>query len=716
MSLYHQQGFDLTKFGGRHVDPDSVAFLFDSPTYVEHWDFGWVPFQLRSEEMAQASAKFESIIPDLKISGSWTMDQRRYTLWKAYKLLTGKFLPYNHQLTGSCVGAGGGNMAKTLLSIQALLGLAEYRELFWLFTYGKSRQRYGSRGPGEGSTGSSYANAATQDGYIAFDEDSSLGSPTFDNGGWLTLTSQLEYKWSDGARAPDAVVSLGKTHIIKSSARCRSSADVLAAHVNGYPVTEASNFGLANMIPSPQGSPSVRLGRWDGSWSHQMYCFPAGSWVAGKEFKPIEQVNVGDTVVCHDGKLRPVLRTYQRRHSGSLVRMTVAGRGSHLPIRMTPEHPALVLRSMKVYGREFYSGKDHQSYTSGGLKAKSKLLEKHEKTKPQWVKASDIRVGDYLLMPLPVFPDDPDYAEIPNWEPSRSKRHLLPSLKVCDELAWLFGLYAADGDAVPNHRITITLNKDQLQVIERCKKAIVLLGLHPHTKICGNEVKVRVDSSELANSFLKWFGTSYSEKRLPSFLFTGWNLAEVLCGLMDGNSYCGDLLKNRWQFVTTSLSLREQITSILLFLGHRPFTTKVHWIGKPKECSNLFLVSWKDGGMSRLHRFGNFLATKVTSTIYESFAGEVYNLEVAEANSYTVNGFAVHNCDESWDHPSLGLIHRIGNNWGADVHGSPTGDEPPGGFYITASTMDQICQKGEVYAFSPDISGFPARKIDWTKL
>lgn len=70
--------------------------------------------------------------------------------------------------------------------------------------------------------------------------------------------------------------------------------------------------------------------------------------------------------------------------------------------------------------------------------------------------------------------------------------------------------------------------------------------------------------------------------------------------------------------------------------------------------------------------------------------------------------------DEAWDHPSEGLIFRYGNNWGPTAHPAPTQGEPPGGFYITATTLKKILSSGdaECYAFSK-WQGFPVRSLDW---
>lgn len=67
--------------------------------------------------------------------------------------------------------------------------------------------------------------------------------------------------------------------------------------------------------------------------------------------------------------------------------------------------------------------------------------------------------------------------------------------------------------------------------------------------------------------------------------------------------------------------------------------------------------------------------------------------------------------DAWWDHPTLGELFRIGNNWGRDYHGTPADDSPAGGFWVRKKTMDQITQD-DCWIFST-FNGFPARKLDW---
>lgn len=69
-------------------------------------------------------------------------------------------------------------------------------------------------------------------------------------------------------------------------------------------------------------------------------CFPAGTLVeteAGP--RPIEQVQVGDRVLTHAGRYRPVLRQMRRTFGAPLIELTtITGRR----LRATPNHPVLV--------------------------------------------------------------------------------------------------------------------------------------------------------------------------------------------------------------------------------------------------------------------------------------------------------------------------------------------------------------------------------------
>jgi hypothetical protein len=52
------------------------------------------------------------------------------------------------------------------------------------------------------------------------------------------------------------------------------------------------------------------------------------------------------------------------------------------------------------------------------------------------------------------------------------------------------------------------------------------------------------------------------------------------------------------------------------------------------------------------------------------------------------------------------------NSWGANAHGTPADDAPPGGFWIDRTTVERIVGQGDSWAFS-NFDGFPVREQDF---
>lgn len=235
---------------------------------------GWVPPDERTSEQKTLHTEIVANMPKFSIRGRFTAAERRYPLWQAGKLLLGKFLPYNFQQTGSCVGAGGDNAHKTLSAVEIKLGnqLEEFKVVWWPYTYGLSRMYSGMRGRGEGSTGSGWAKAITTDGCFEHDPAGEPDLPDFkDVNGWQVIPASVETTWSAGEAIPKNWRALGLQHKVRTAAPMSNADQCAEALMNGYPLTQASNFGFSPMAPKPQGDPPVRIATWNGSWSHQTY-------------------------------------------------------------------------------------------------------------------------------------------------------------------------------------------------------------------------------------------------------------------------------------------------------------------------------------------------------------------------------------------------------------------------------------------------------------
>jgi hypothetical protein len=236
---------------------------------------GWVPFSERTAEQMECHERAVAAMGDFRVVGSTKVpDTKKVILtqvWSHPAVVAALGFAFTrfHQLTGSCVGAGGGNCETTLQFIEAVK-LGERVRLvlpFWLYTYGKSRQRSGMRGRGSGSTGSGYAEAARLDGYLPSDAN---GLPSMSNeDGVVVAGESVELQWSDGAAISQAYVDQAKKNLVKSTAQCKSSDDVREAILNGYPCTDACSGFVGH--PRVQGSSdeAVLIGSIDSNGGHQ---------------------------------------------------------------------------------------------------------------------------------------------------------------------------------------------------------------------------------------------------------------------------------------------------------------------------------------------------------------------------------------------------------------------------------------------------------------
>lgn len=252
--------------------------VWQGPDGETVWNFGYIPEQDRTKEQQAEHERIVSEMPAFAISGQYKSVEKA-CLWelrdqapKAPNMTDEQwkqlFLTF-YQRTGSCVGCGGGQAVRELSVVEVVrLGDPEQALLpFWLIAYGKSRERGGLRGRGEGSFGSSFAEAAKLDGFLPYNAP---GLPGFSiEQGGLTWGRNEELRWSDGAAISNDWLEKSRKHLVKTTAKVTSGSQVAEALQNGYPVTIASNWG-GQMQCRTEGDPPVLMNRRTGTWMHQM--------------------------------------------------------------------------------------------------------------------------------------------------------------------------------------------------------------------------------------------------------------------------------------------------------------------------------------------------------------------------------------------------------------------------------------------------------------
>lgn len=238
-----------------------------------YWDFGWIPPHARTEEDEQAiDLAHQSIEQRASFAPIFNSASDSYDLTDLWRHPTvqaalGFVFPGIWQLTGSCVGAGGGNVHFSLAA-EEVIRLGDHEQIiipFWPIPYGRSRYHCGMRGRGEGSNESQWAKAALEDGVV---ESTEAGLPQFNQiDGGLQLTSGIEMEWSAGDRAPCTNwLPKSRKHLVKKVIRCNTADDVRDAIVSGCPVGQGSMYGF-NTSLSSEGDP---IGNRGPQWSHKM--------------------------------------------------------------------------------------------------------------------------------------------------------------------------------------------------------------------------------------------------------------------------------------------------------------------------------------------------------------------------------------------------------------------------------------------------------------
>jgi hypothetical protein len=523
--------------------------------------------------------------------------------------------------------------------------------------------------PGEdGSVGSWQAEAVMQYGAIASDEPN---VPAY--------SGRVAKQFGGSSQALKPFVDMGKLHLVKSTTKVTSFQHLTELITNGYPVTVASNQGF-NMEADSSGFHSPH-----GNWGHQMCCLPQ-TLIRSRLTTNIENVKINDNILGHDGKLHQVTQVFTRNIDESITVIKLHGIANTL--KLTDNHPVLVLRDSENY--------QENGYTDGGIATLSK-----RKTL-KWVNANEIIVDDYLVSPC--YNNEIINNKTPEWVNPRNI-HEPYKLQIDDDLAWLFGLYVADGSAEPNHKICITLGVHQTDIINRCVKTIQdKLGFNPHVRYYEKFVRIKVFSSVLANSMLQWFGKKQN-KHLPEWIFDGWNLKEVIQGIFDGDGNYIKSNQNTRRIVNTSITLIDQIYNILMMQGEKPSVSK-HIYKKHPSWNIKYSIDWHiNSSKTEFNKWwGNNLLIKVKEVSTELYTGQVYNLEVEDCHSYVANGIAVHNCIMGVDSKYKTPYATILNSWG-DVHGhlkdfDTQEDLPVGVLRVRAETIERMIKQDDTFAYS----------------
>jgi hypothetical protein len=587
---------------------------------------------------------------------------RTTLLYKAWKDVNGQYIDYPAQVIGCCVSRGFEHGVDLLECVQIALGhkAEKFTPTSHEFIYATARVDVG------GQRGS-YQDGAV--GAWAAKAVSTLG----------TVSQELVGPYDDrkckewGARgAPADLKAKAADHKVHTVSLVTTFEELEDALANGYPVTVCSNQGFT-LERDEHG-----FCRPHGNWSH---CLLPGTLVSTEVPKPIEDLQVGDLVTSHDGDLHGVTELFRRPYNGDIIAIDCVGTTT---VRYTTEHPLLVSRP--------------------------------DCGSPRWISAVGVRPGDRLLTPIIR---QPTGDGLPAWERSDGKNQPADITGYDRSLAWMFGYYIANGNRRLGHGISFTIPMRKAPIADRLADIFANLGLTAKVTDHDSYRRVRVDSVTVERSFCSWFGDGSFTKRIPPFLFRGWDLESVLKGIYDGDG--GTRANGLVYFDTISPVLARQVWQIQVMLGRHVMMnrTRADRPGAYENAKAGFRVGHLPARRQRPRTefIEGFYAMPVRSVTRTAYVGDVYNCEVAETHSYLADGVVSHNCMlivGTRSDPKPGAC--IFQSWGANVPSGPLDlDQPDNSFWADRDVVARMLGLQDSWALS-SFDGYPGQALpsDWT--
>lgn len=341
-------------------------------------------------------------------------------------------------------------------------------------------------------------------------------------------------------------------------------------------------------------------------------CFIAGTLVATTRGDiPIENIRIGDLVLTHTGQWQPCTATMTKPDAAT-VTIRVGGAPD---ISCTPEHP-------------FYA---RQRRHSGGRRTF---------TAPEWVAASELTPDHFIAFPK----DRPDVRD---------------GAYLGDDLAYLVGRYLGDGWIQDAERADRARGQRQGKVLicssaaegDEVAAAIERAGYHAYRDESRTGPRFVITNRALAD-MLHAFGSKAHGKQIPWWVhdLPVADKRAMLNGWSDADGYCPAAGHHRVVTVSRSLAVgMAQVarsvygTAAGVEFHDVPPTTVIE--GRTVNQRPWYRVNWR-ATPARTVSFTEcgHVWMPVRRVTPNEESATVFNIAVADDESYTADGAVVHNC------------------------------------------------------------------------
>ena len=354
---------------------------------------------------------------------------------------------------------------------------------------------------------------------------------------------------------------------------------------------------------------------WDIDWSSidlvsaGFPCFTKGNSVLTQDgYKDISEIVIGDVVMTHKNRWKAVTNTFAKVNKVYKVKAQ-----GLLETLTTEEHPFLVSEMTRVDGKRVFST-------------------------PNWVEVKNLKSNHFVCYPKIL-------KEV-------------NELNITKDEAYIIGRYIADGHTSKHKR------KEVGRENQRYWNLILSVGSHKipttpikhcinkHTK---NTTRMVFSNKRLVEIAEKYCGCGAVNKFIhPSLLELPKDILEELVnGILDGDGSCKDGV---YKLTSVSkeliMSLNLAIMKLYAVVGSvvytkRPKTTIIE--GRTVNQRDTYTISFtKDvRKQKKYEEIKDYFLAPIKVVEGTDTVSDVFNIEVQDDNSYTINNCIVHNC-QAW--------------------------------------------------------------------
>ena len=372
--------------------------------------------------------------------------------------------------------------------------------------------------------------------------------------------------------------------------------------------------------------------------------------------KSISCCSINDKVFGVSG-LDTIIKTFENEFDGEMIKIYATGL---FPIEVTPEHPILTVSSKIIYLIIERNGR--KAYT-----------ERIKLSEPNWKLSSALKTknsnldGDYVLLPRLQGNTNIKHLDLSRFIIAKTATRRSGQLKqlktrigslglnLDEDLAWLFGIYTAEGYVSQGKlRFAFSGNEVELQnkVVEISKRIGYKSAVYKRPN--ENCSEVYVFSNLLSRAFKEWCGTGAANKQIPDFILDNKNIKIIeafLDGYIKGDGCISKNCigkRNVIHIVTISKLLAMQIQLLAARLGLFFRITKATDSpiiqGRHVNTHIKYDVRCNLSTKLQVKMDDKFIYIPIRKLEKIAYKGPVYNIETGNHN-YLVSNIVTHNCD-----------------------------------------------------------------------